>query len=289
MDVVTIRQQPPGLRRPVLVVAFEGWNDAGEAASGAADVLADELDTQPFADIDPEEFFDFQLNRPHVHRDEDGGRVIEWPRNEFSWGSVPGGSGDMVILAGTEPNLRWRTFADAVVEMARDLGVQLVVTLGALQVDAPHTRAVPVTGSASPDELGERLGLRPSGYEGPTGMTGVLHDACARAGLHSVTFWAGIPHYLAGTSYLAGSLALAEAVIRLLAADLSLGGLAEEAAAQRDELSELVADDTELAEYVAELESRLDAAPDEMPDRAVSGDELAAAFERYLRDRRNPG
>ncbi|HVM00408.1 MAG TPA: PAC2 family protein [Egibacteraceae bacterium] len=283
-NVVTIRTRPPKLRRPALIAAFQGWNDAGESASGTVEFLAAEMDAGGFAEIDPEEFFDFQATRPLV-RNVDGERRIDWPGNLFSWARVPGADRDVVLLQGTEPNLRWRTFTAAVVHLARDIGVELAVTLGALQVDAPHTREVPVTGNTNDLVLGARLGLRPSHYEGPTGITGILHQACADAGLQSASLWAGIPHYLAGTSYLAGTLALVEAVVGLLDADVSVAPLVKEAASQREELSELVAQDADLAEYVSELEARMDAAPDELPQPSVSGDELAADFERYLRDR----
>lgn len=283
-NVVTIRTRPPTLRRPVLLAAFQGWNDAGESASGAAEVLASETEAEDFAEIDPEEFFDFQATRPLV-RDPGDARRIEWPGNVFSWGRLPGTHRDVVILQGTEPNLRWRTFTEAIVHLARDLGVETVVTLGALQVDAPHTREVPVSGSTTDLVLGARIGLRSSRYEGPTGITGVLHQACADAGLQSTSLWAGVPHYLAGATYIAGTLALAERVVGLLGADVSLASLADEAANQRGDLSDLVADDAELAEYVATLEQRVDEAPDALPEPSVSGDELAAELERYLRDR----
>lgn len=283
--VVTIRKRPPALRRPVLLAAFQGWNDAGEAASGAVETLASAVGAEAFAEVDPEEFFDFQATRPFVRNDGDSGRRIDWPGNLFSWASLQGGDRDLIVLQGTEPNLRWRTFTEAVVHLARDLGVELIVTLGALQVDAPHTRTVPVTGSTTDIVLGAHLGLRTSRYEGPTGITGVLHQAATDAGLQSTSLWAGVPHYLAGTSYLPGSLALAERVVKLLDVQLPLDDLAKEAAGQREELSELVEEDADLADYVADLERRMDESPDELPAPSVSGDELAADFERYLRDR----
>lgn len=283
--VVTMRKRPPALRRPVLLAAFQGWNDAGEAASGAVETLAAEVGAEGFAEVDPEEFFDFQATRPFVRNVGESGRRIDWPGNLFSWASMQGTDRDLVILQGTEPNLRWRTFTDAVLHLAGDLGVEFVVTLGALQVDAPHTRTVPVTGSTTDLVLGAHLGLRASRYEGPTGITGVLHHAATEAGLQATSLWAGVPHYLAGTSYLPGSLALAERVGKLLDVQLSLGDLAKEAAAQREELSALVEEDADLADYVADLERRMDESPDELPAPSVSGEELAADFERYLRDR----
>ncbi len=286
MDVVHIHQRPPTLRRPVLLAAFRGWNDAGEAASGAVGVLGDALDATAFAEVDAEDFFDFQATRPTVGIVDGGSRRIEWPENRFSWAGLPGTDHSAVLLDGTEPNLRWRTFATGVVDLALDLGVELVVTLGALQVDVPHTRPVPVTGSASDPRLAGRLGLRSSTYEGPTGITGVLHHAFVVAGLDTVSLWAGVPHYLSGTPFLAAALALSDRVVHLLGADVSLDGLARDAAAQADDIKALVAEDEDLAEYVADLEQRAVVAQrEEGLPAAVSGDELAAELERFLRDR----
>ncbi len=286
MEVVRIRRKPPTLRRPVLLVAFQGWNDAGEAASGAVQLLVRELGATGFADVDAEDFFDFQATRPTVRRVE-GVRRIDWPDNRLYWADLPGADRHVVLLDGTEPNLRWRTFAAGIADTALDLGVEMVVTLGALQVDVPHTRPVPVTGSASDPVLATRLGLARSTYEGPTGMTGVLHHACVEAGLDAVSVWAGVPHYLSGTPFLTATLALTERVLGLLGADVSLDALAREAVSQADDIGALLAEDDDLAEYVAELEQRTPPPTDEraLPDTEVSGDELAAEFERYLRDR----
>jgi proteasome assembly chaperone (PAC2) family protein len=288
VDVVTRLQPIPALRRPVLLAAFAGWNDAGEAATGAAGYLARRLGAEPFADISSEEFFDFQVNRPTVRTAEDGRRVLDWPRNRFSWARVPGSPHDVVLLERTEPNLRWQAFAAAAVGVAQELDVELVVTMGALQVDVPHTRPVPVTGSASTPALAERLGLRTSTYEGPTGITGVLHHACTTAGLDAMSLWAGVPHYLAATPYLAGALALLRRIGRLLGADLPLAELAEDAEAQATDIAAIVAEDDDLVEYVAELEERTAEDPGELPAPLVSGDEIAEELERYLRDRRGP-
>jgi proteasome assembly chaperone (PAC2) family protein len=285
VDVVTTLERPPELRKPVLLAAFQGWNDAGEAASGAIDVLARELKAHPFAEVDPEEFFDFQVSRPRVRNVGGGQRVIDWPSNRFSWAALPGGNRHVVLLAGTEPNLRWRTFTRAVVQLAKDLGVEALVTLGALQVDVPHTRPVPVTGSATDAAVAAQLGLRRSTYEGPTGITGILNQVASEHGLRSMSMWAGVPHYLSGTTYLPGALALAERVTRLLNIDVPLGRLARDAVAQRDEIAELVADDDDLAEYVTELEQRTDDDTGELTQGPVDPDELVAEVERFLRDR----
>ncbi|QBI22117.1 PAC2 family protein [Egibacter rhizosphaerae] len=289
--MVQYAEPAPLLRRPVLVAAFAGWNDAGECATSALETMDREIDARTFAEVDPEEFFDFQVARPTISDGSGGSRRLDWPRNRFAWAALPGTDRDVVLLEGTEPNLRWKTFTNGVLELAERLDVELVVTLGALQVDVPHTRPTPLSGSATDPDLAERIGLRRSGYEGPTGITGVLNHACGQAGLPSVSLWAGVPHYLAGAAYAAGALTLVEAVADLLGAEFPLDDLVHEASAQREEIAGLVDDDDDLARYVSELEERSDGDdaeerdPGELPQPEVSGDELAAEFERYLRDR----
>lgn len=295
MDTVRYLGPAPLLRRPVLVVAFRGWNDAGECASAALEAIDDAVDGTPFAEIDAEEFFDFQVTRPEVRRITEGARMLSWPSNRFSWGALPGTDRDVVLLDGTEPNLKWRTFVRDVLDVATRVDVELVVTLGALQVDVPHTRPTPLSGRATVPDLAERIRLRQSHYEGPTGITGVLHHSVVEAGLPAVSLWAGIPHYLAGATFASGTLALVDSLVRLLDADVPLGDLAATAATQRDEIADLVAEDDELARYVAELETRVDAEGHEGSDlpegelpAVVDGEDLAAELERYLRDR-DPG
>jgi hypothetical protein len=284
--VVEFDQPPPTLHRPVLLAAFKGWNDAGEAASGAVQMLWDSLDAVEFATVDPEQFFDFQMTRPTVRSAKGGGRRIEWPDNRFGWADLPGADRHVVLFDGTEPNLRWRTFSEGVADLALTLDIDLVLTIGALQVDVPHTRPVPVTGSTTNTELASKLGMGRSTYEGPTGMTGVLHQACVDAGIDAVSLWAGVPHYLSGTPYLTATLSLTERILRVLGGDVSLDELAREAAAQSDDIGALLAEDEDLAEYVAELEERFASAdPEALPAATMTGDELAAEFERYLRDR----
>lgn len=287
MRVVDFQQPPPRLERPVLVAAFKGWNDAGEAASGAIQMLWEALDATEFAGIDPEPFFDFQVTRPTVRSLPKGGRRIDWPDNRFAYASLPGTDHDIVMLDGTEPNLRWRSFSEAIADLALTLDVELVITVGALQVDVPHTRPVPVTGSTGNVALASRLGLTRSRYEGPTGMTGVLHQACVEAGIDAISLWGGVPHYLSGTPYLTATLSLTERILRVLDTELPLERLAEEAASQADDISALLAEDEDLAEYVAELEHRfaVHAEDDALPDATITGDELAAELERYLRER----
>lgn len=277
------------LRRGVLVVAFAGWNDAGEAATGAVDAIGHLVDADATAQIDPEEFFDFQANRPGTHLDPSVGRVLDWPHNQFHVAEV--GDRDVLLLSGTEPNLRWRTFSDAVLSYAADLDVRRVICVGALQVEAPHTRPVPLTGRGSNLQAVRTLGLRRSDYEGPTGITGVLSHLAMERGFDTWSIWAGVPHYLAGTTYAAAAHSLALAVTRALDLDVDLEPLSEAADTQQREITEVVAADDDLSTYVAELEERVDAEDeveggiDEMHAESVTGDELAAAFERYLKER----
>jgi len=182
---------------PILIAAFEGWNDAADAASSTLDRLISEWDAEVVAELDPEDYYDFQLTRPHISVDGDGTRLLSWPTTRVLVARPPGATRDIVLLRGVEPNLRWRQFCEEVLEVAEALGVQLVVALGALLADTPHTRPVPVTGTVSDPELGERLGLEQSRYEGPTGITGVFQDACAAADMPSLSLWAAVPHYVA--------------------------------------------------------------------------------------------
>ncbi|MBW3606640.1 MAG: PAC2 family protein [Actinobacteria bacterium] len=276
------------LRSGVLVTAFAGWNDAGEAATGAVDAIGHLADADPSAQIDPEEFFDFQANRPSTHLDPDVGRVLEWPHNRFHVADV--GGRDLLLLSGTEPNLRWRTFANAVLSYATELEVRSIICVGALQVDAPHTRPVQLTGRGASLTTVRTLGVRRSDYEGPTGITGVLTHLALQRGFDTCSIWAGVPHYLAGTTYAAAAHSLADAVTRSLDIDVDLQPLSEAASSQQREIAEVVAGDDDLSTYVAELEERVDAEDeaagiDELHAESVTGDELAAAFERYLKER----
>jgi proteasome assembly chaperone (PAC2) family protein len=275
----------PSLRRPVLVAAFEGWNDAAEAASTAARYLRDAWGGRPFADIDPEEFFDFSATRPHVRLDADGRRQVDWPTNRFWAAPLPGGGNDAMLLVGTEPQLRWRTFCDAVVGVARAHGVELVLTLGALLADVAHTRPVQVTGTADDDGLVSRLGLRRSRYEGPTGIVGVLHDACRQAGLASASLWAAVPHYVAATPSPKAALALVRRAAEVLDVPMAVTDLEAAATSYEEQVSEVVATDEDVAAYVQTLEERgegLDVDPE-------AGHSLTAEIEQYLRDHHENG
>src|ERR1700693_4190771 len=215
----------PKLERPIMIAAFRGWNDGGQGASLATGYLAKLWDAKRFAEIDPENFFDFQATRPHVSLEDGLTRRIEWTSTVFYHGRPDGLDRDAVLLLGIEPNLRWRTFTDLVVGFTKELGVELVVTLGALLADVPHTRPCPVTGSATDSQLVERLGLSASRYEGPTGIVGVLHDACRQAGISSASLWAAVPHYVSLTPSPKAALALVDRLGDLLGAEIDNGEL----------------------------------------------------------------
>src|SRR4249919_4371242 len=273
----------PELTRPVLIGAFRGWNDGAQAASLAAGYLAKTLEAERFADVDPEEFFDFQATRPHVSLEEGMSRRIDWPETAFFHTRPDGFDRDIVLLLGIEPNLRWRTFADLLIDLAQELGVELMITLGALLADVPHTRPSPVTGSASDPELVERLGLSASRYEGPTGIVGVLHDACREADLPSASLWAAVPHYVSLTPSPKAALALCERLADVLGAPIDTTELAEAAENYSEQVSEAVASDPDTAAYIEELEQRADTLAEEAD--LPSGDALAAELTQFLRDR----
>jgi proteasome assembly chaperone (PAC2) family protein len=266
----------------VLVAAFRGWNDGAQGASLAASFLAQAWEARRFADIDPEEFFDFQATRPHVALEEGLTRRIDWPETAFYHASIPGLERDAVLALGIEPNLRWRTFSEEVVELAQDLEVELVVTLGALLADVPHTRPAPVTGSASDPKLVEELGLASSRYEGPTGIVGVVHDACRRAELPSASLWAAVPHYASLAASPKAALALCLRLADLLGTEFDLADLERASAAYEAQVSEAVASDEETEAYVQQLEERRDALGEELD--MPSGETLAAELTRFLRE-----
>jgi proteasome assembly chaperone (PAC2) family protein len=246
----------PALQRPVLIAAFRGWNDGGQGATLAAGYLARIWGAERFADIDPEEFVDFQTNRPHVSLDEGLTRRIEWPENAFYHARIPGTERDVVLLLGVEPSLRWQTFSRLVVGLARELGVELVVTLGSLLADVPHTRAAPVTGAASDPELVASLGLQHSRYEGPTGIVGVLADRLGRDGVEVVSLWAGLPHYIEASPNPRGALALVQKAATFLGMPVDEQPLRDAAAEFEERISALVASDPALSEYVRALKKR---------------------------------
>jgi len=285
----------PSLTDPVLIVAFRGWNDGGQGASLAGGFLAKVWQAERFGDIDPEGFFDFQATRPQVSLVDGVTRRIDWPENVFLNARVPGSKRDIVLLLGVEPNIRWRAFTDLIVGLADDLNVQLIVTLGSLLADVPHTRPSPVTGSATDPKLVEALGLSASRYEGPTGIVGILHDACRRRELPSVSLWAAVPHYVSLTPNPRAAKAICDRLGELLDATVDTTELEEAIETYTEQVSEAVATDADTAAYVDELEERADAAQESEPERnpgdeeIPSGDALAAELTRFLREREADG
>ena len=279
-------QDRPQLRRPVLIAAFEGWNDAADAASTAVRFLRDRWSARPFATIDHEDFYDFTSTRPQVRLVNGLTRRIEWPETELSSASLPGTSRDVVVLLGHEPQLKWRTFTEQIVSVATDLKVELIVIMGALLADVPHSRPVRVTGTAADVELVRRLGLGRSTYEGPTGIVGVLHEAFSKSHLPSASLWAAVPHYVAATPSPKASLALVERAVDLLSTTVDTEDLAIAAADYERQVNEVVAADEDAVAYVRRLESSTDD-DDAVADlETVSGDTLVAELERYLREQR---
>ena len=276
-------ERRPELRSPVLIAAFEGWNDAGDSASTAARYLADAWSAEPFATIDPEEFYDFSSTRPQVRLVEGFTRQIDWPSNALASAAVPGRDRDVVFLQGVEPQLKWRTFCSTITGLAQDLGVELVVSLGALLADVPHSRPVRITGTAADEELVNRLNLTRSRYEGPTGIVGVLHDAFRGASIPSASLWAAVPHYVAGTPSPKATLALVQRAADLLGATVEATDLEIASAAYERQVTDVVEGDEDVADYVRRLEEAADSGEDdeyELP----SGDALAAEVERFLRE-----
>lgn len=271
----------PELTDPMVVVAFEGWNDAGDAATMAVEHLEQVWSATPVLALDPEEYYDFQVNRPTVSVADDGRRHITWPTTRVSYARLPDLGHDLVLVRGIEPSMRWRTFTAEILALCHQLSVRTVLTLGALLADTPHTRPVPVTATSSDRELAERLGLDQSRYEGPTGIVGVLHEACADAGLPALSIWSAVPHYVSQTPCPKATLALLRRVEDLLQLQLPLGDLPAQARAWEVGVDQLAAEDAEVADYVRTLEQAKDAA--DLPE--ASGEAIAQEFERYLRRR----
>jgi proteasome assembly chaperone (PAC2) family protein len=292
MAQLTIHSLPKGLRRPVLVTAFSGWNDAAEAATTAARYLSSSFAAEKFAEIDPEEFYHFGLSRPYVRykSGSESEREIVWPATEFSVSRAANLSRDLIVAVAIEPHLKWRTYCANVVELARRCEVTLVLMLGALLAEVPHTRPVRISGSASDPELAARLGVRPSRYEGPTGIVGVLNTTCREQGLATASVWANVPHYVSGIENPKAALALVQRSLTLLNLEADLGDL-EEASRQYDQnLAEIVAQNAKIKAYVAKLESR-DTAEEPQAEPAQGSDlppasELVAEIEQFLRQQR---
>jgi proteasome assembly chaperone (PAC2) family protein len=271
----------PVLRAPIAIAAFEGWNDAADASTAAVEHLEQEWSAEPIANIDPEEFYDFQVNRPTVVQGDGETRRIEWPTTRFMVASPPEAERDIVLIRGIEPSMRWRTFCDELLEVCHSLEVSRIVLLGALLADVPYTRPLPVSGSAASPGAAERYGLTPTRYEGPTGIVGVLHEACARADLDAVTFWVHVPHYANNPPCPKATLALLHHIEEVLDLPVPTTDLAEQSSEWEERLRLAAEQDAELAEYVRELEER----SGDAGLQPLSGDEIAQEFEKYLRRR----
>jgi proteasome assembly chaperone (PAC2) family protein len=285
----------PRLRQPVLVAAFEGWNDAGNAASEAVAYLTRAWGSSPFATFDSEELFDFTSARPHVRLESGETRRLEWPEVKLSHTAVPGADRDVVFMSGPEPQLRWRSFAHALSELAAALQLEMAVLLGALLADVPHTRPVRISGGAATPELAALAGVEPSYYEGPTGIVGVMADTLGRSGIPTASLWASVPHYVSQSSSPKAALALVERTARILGTSVDVAELELGAASYERQISDLVASDEDASAYVTRLEEQdeesgqleVEVSPEEGPRLSpASGERLAAEVERYLREHR---
>ena len=281
-------RRPDGLRAPAMVCAFKGWNDAGDAASSAVSFLASSLHARRFARIDSEDFYDFQSNRPCIRLDEHERREISWPTVEIFEASAPRAPRDLVLVQGTEPSMRWRSFTTHLVDLAEALGVQVVVTLGALLGDVPHTRPVAMSGHASDAALLERLGIGASRYEGPTGIVGVLHTACAQAGMPSASLWAAVPHYVAAASNPKAALALLRRIEMLVGVSVDVSELESSAADYERQVGLAVRSDPDIQAFVERLELAADS-EESAPEDVPSGEIIASEFQRFLRQRGREG
>jgi proteasome assembly chaperone (PAC2) family protein len=290
MDALTIHSMPTGLRRPIMITAFSGWNDAAEAATTAARYLAAAYGAEKFAEIDAENFYNFGLSRPYVRfrSGSETEREVVWPAMEFSLARSRDLDRDVIVGVAAEPHLRWKTYCRAVIELARRCEVSLVLTLGALLAEVPHTRPVRLVGGASDPELAARLGLRPTRYEGPTGIVGVLGILCREAGLSTASLWANVPHYVSGIENPKAALALIRRMLSLLNGSLDLSDLEDAVRQFEQNLAEIVAQNGKIAAYIAKLESHDaeqspgDAAESDLPPAS----ELVAEIEQFLRQQR---
>jgi len=279
-------RRPDGLRAPAVVCAFKGWNDAGDAASAALSFVGASLGATRFATIDPEEFFDFQSTRPKVRLVDGHTREISWPEVEVFAARVPRAPRDLILVQGTEPSMRWRTFSGIVVDLAEALGAQLVVTLGALLADVPHSRPVGITGLSSDSSLSERAGLSGSNYEGPTGIVGVLHSYAEQAGLPSASLWATVPHYVAAAPNPKAALALVRKLESLVGVTVDASELESAAGDYERQVNLAVQSDPDVQAFVERLEQATADEEDEpAPGDLPSGDVIAREFQRFLRQR----
>ncbi len=286
MKPLTWDHRPTGLRAPALLCAFKGWNDAGEAATAAVSFFNSALEGKRFAWTDAEEFFDYQATRPQIKLVEGVTRQVQWPSVEFFAAPVPRAPRDLVLMSGPEPSLRWPSFSALIVELVEALGVQMVVTVGALLAEIPHTRPVPMTGLASDDTLVDRLGLKGSSYEGPTGIVGVVHSACAQAGVPSVSLWASVPHYVAAAPNPKAALALLRKLEGLVGVSVDASTLERAASDYERQVGLAVQSDPDIQAFVDRLQQASDGEDDPLDSEDLpSGDLLAREFQRFLRQR----
>lgn len=272
----------PALRDPILIAAFQGWNDAAEAASKAVEHLLTLWPAQLIAEVESEEFYDYQVNRPQVFLDEDGERELSWPTTTMHAISIPEFDRDLLIVTGVEPSMKWRTFVGEILSLGEDLNISLVVSLGALLADVPHTRPIPVTLSAANNALAKKFGVEMSRYEGPTGILGALQDGCNARDIDAVSLWAAVPHYVSAPPCPKATLALLNHLEDLLSLNIDEGELPDDSRAWELGATQLAEEDSDISEYVQSLEETKDAA--ELPE--ASGESIAREFERYLRHRR---
>lgn len=286
VDHVIWEGDAPELRSPILVCAFQGWNDAASSASTALEAAAASLETSRVAKLDPESFYDFQVNRPTIRLVEGQARQVDWPENTIIAAPVPGAERDLILMTGVEPNLRWRTYSGAILDVAESLGVKLVVSLGALIADVAHTHPVPITGLASDQALVDELGLSRSSYEGPTGIVGILHDACRERGIDSASLWAAVPHYIAAIPNPKAALALLRRLEGMTGVALEASELEDAIERFDGQIDRAVSANPEIEELVRRLESQQydEEEEAETPD-VPSGDALARDFQRFLRQK----
>jgi proteasome assembly chaperone (PAC2) family protein len=281
VETLTWKGDLPQLRSPILVCSFRGWNDAAAAASTALATLAEGLDSELIAEVDPEDYFDFQATRPTITLSEGQARRIDWPENNLIAARVAGADRDLVLLDGTEPNLRWRTFSEMIATAADALGVEMVITLGALIAEVSHTLPVPITGLASDQQLVEELDLQRSSYEGPTGIVGVVHDCCRQMGMTSASLWAAVPHYVAAVPNPKAALALLRRLESLTGIAVEASELEAETATYEEQIGRAVAANPEIEELVERIEAEQSEQleGEDLP----SADTLASEFQRFLR------
>ena len=285
MDALIWESEPPELRAPILVCSFRGWNDAAGSASAALATVASSLDSELVASVDPEEFFDFQANRPMISLEEGQTRRIDWPANSLIAAAAPSAQRDLVLLDGTEPNLRWRTFGEAIAGAAERMGVEMVITLGALLAEVAHTMPVPITGLASDPDLVEELDLSRSTYEGPTGIVGVVHDICRGRGMSSASLWAAVPHYVAAVPNPKAALALLHRLEGLTGIAVDAPELEEETGSYEEQVGRAVAANPEIEELMQRIEEQQVEQLSEEGGDLPSADTIASDFQRFLRQR----